>query len=149
MRIIEYTPAHFDLLYAASQRMTSRNLLHREFVNHYYASSEWCKLYLLLSGEDSVIGTIGIERMPFRYGSEDVTVGFANNYHSLEPGAGGFLYLHWMKNCPMGISLGGSEFAHNILRSQRWPYLDGVGVFLLNKPYDVYPTDSSWKRAAK
>jgi hypothetical protein len=129
--------------------MESRNLRHDEFVNHYYGSSEWCHLYLLLSNPDEVIGTVGVERMPFRYRGNDLTVGFGTNYHSLKPGAGGFLYRHWLKSCQLAISLGGSEDAHRILKSQKWPYFDGIKRLCLNKPYGAYPGDAPWKRAAK
>src|ERR1051326_7148857 len=104
MHIVEYTPAHSDLLQAAAAKMTSRNLRRPDFVNHYYASSEWCSLYLLFSNQQEIIGTIGVERMPFRYKGQDLTVGFGTNYYSLEPGAGGFLFRQWMKSCPLAIS---------------------------------------------
>jgi hypothetical protein len=149
LRIVDYTPEHFDMLYPAARRMQSLNLTHRDFVNHYYASSGWCKLHLLLSPDDAVIGAVGIERMPFRYGAKDIINGFATNYHSLEPGAGGFLFLHWLKSCTLGIALGASEDSHKIYRSQGWTYFDGVGVFLLNKPYEIYRGDPLWKQAAK
>jgi hypothetical protein len=149
MRIVEYTPQRFDLLDSVVSRTASRNLRHRGFVDHYYASSPWCKLYLLVSGEDAVVGALGIERMPFRYASQEFTVGFGTNYYSLEPGAGGFLFLHWMKSCDVGISFGGSPDAHQLIRSQHWPYFDGVGYYLLNKPYKTYPGEPVWKTAAK
>jgi len=149
MRLVEYTPDHFDLLHAAASRMASRNLRHRAFVNHYYASSPWCRLHLLVSREDNVVGALGLERMPFRFGSQHVTIGFGTNYYSLEPGAGGFLFMHWLKNCDVGMSFGGSPDAHHVIRSQRWPYFDGIGVYLLNKPYEVYAGDPAWKRTAK
>jgi hypothetical protein len=118
-------------------------------VNHYYASSPWCRLYLLVSRDHDVQAVLGLERMPFRYGSQEITVGFATNYHSLERGAGGFLFLHWMKNCDLGISFGGSEDTHRIIRSRRWPYFDGVREYLLNNPYETYAGQPVWKRAAK
>jgi hypothetical protein len=87
--------------------------------------------------------------MPFRYRGNDLTVGFGTNYYSLQPGTGGFLFRHWMKACPLAISLGASQDAHRILRRQRWPYFDGVKLLCLNKPYDSYPEEPTWKRAAK
>jgi len=149
MRIVEYTPQRFDLLNSLVARTASRNLGDRRFVDHYYASSSWCRLYLLVSGEECVVGALGIERMPFCYGDQNFTVGFGTNYYSLEAGAGGFLFLHWMKSCDVGISFGGSPDAHQLIRSQRWPYFDGVGFYLLNKPYESYCTDSAMKRSAK
>ena len=149
MRISEYTPEQFDRLSSASRLITSRNLGCREFVNHYYASSPWCKLHLLASRDDALIGLLGIEQMPFSHRSKGITVGFGTNYYSMEPGAGGFLFLHWMKRCDLGISFGGSEDAHNVIRSQKWPYFDGVDVYLLNKPYHTYSGQPAWKRAAK
>src|SRR5262244_1814387 len=99
MRIIEYTPEQFDVLSTAAKRMSSRNLRHRQFVDHYYAAAPWCKLYLLMSRANDVLGLLGIERMPFRHSQREITVGFGTNYYSLEPGAGGFLFLHWIKSC--------------------------------------------------
>lgn len=149
MQIVEYTPEHFDLLHAAALQMASRNLKHRGFVNHYYASVSWCRLYLLMAAQGGVAGVLGLERMPFRYGARDMTVGFGTNYYSMESGAGGFLFMHWLKSCDVGISFGGSQDAHRLIRSQRWPYFEGVGVYLLNKAYEVYPGQPAWKRAAK
>ena len=149
MRITEYTPEQFARVSEASQRIASRNLRHRAFVNHYYAASPWCKLYLLASRDDALIGLLGIEQMPFSHSSKRITVGFGTNYYSLEAGAGGFLFLHWMKRCDVGISFGGSPDAHNVIRSQKWPYFDGVDVYLLNKPYQSYSGQPAWKRAAK
>src|SRR5262249_17814557 len=102
-----------------------------------------------LSRDDAVLGVLGIERMPFRYGAQEFTVGFGTNYYSLEPGAGGFLFLHWMKSCDGVISFGGSPHAHQIIRSQNWSYFDGVSYYLLNKAYKPYPGQPAWKRAAK
>jgi hypothetical protein len=149
MRIVEYEPGLFDLLQTATSQMASRNLCHEGFVNHYYASVPWCKLHLLLSPADAVVGALGVERMPFRVGSRDVTLGFGTNYYSLEPGAGGFLFLHWMRQCDVGIFFGGTRYAHAVIRSQQWPYFDGIGVYLLNKEYEVYPGQAAWIRAAK
>jgi hypothetical protein len=149
MHIQEYTLAHSEVLQTAARKMASRNLRHQEFVNHYYASSEWCHLYLLFSKEEEVIGTIGVERMPFRYHDQNLTIGFGTNFYSLKQGAGGFLFRQWMRSCPLAISLGASQDAHRILRSQRWPYFEGVKFLCLNKPYEFYPEDASWKRAAK
>src|SRR5690349_15048546 len=98
MRILEYTREHFDLLQTAVAQTASRNLRNPEFVNHYYASAPWCKLYLLLSAGNTVVGTLGIERMPFRVGKEKLSGGFGTNYYSLDSGAGGFLFLHWLRN---------------------------------------------------
>jgi len=148
MQIIEYTPRHAELLRAATSQLASRNLRNRDFVNHYYASSPWCRLYLLVSHDD-VAGVVGVERMPFRRDSRQITVGFGTNYYSLKPGAGGFLFLHWMKSCDLGISFGGSPDAHHVIRSQKWPYFEGIGVYLLNNPFQSYPGQPLWKRAAK
>src|SRR5438046_1525505 len=83
LKIIEYAPEHFDLLQSAARQTAIRNLINRDFVNHYYASSPWCNLYLLLSNDKTVVGTIGIERMPFDYRGRKMSVAFATNYYSL------------------------------------------------------------------
>src|SRR5437868_2813457 len=103
MQILEYAPAHFELLQKAVAQTASRNMRHRGFVNYYYAAARWCNLYLLLSNANTVVGTLGVERMPFCYGAEKLTLGFGTNYYSLDPGVGGFLFLHWLKNCDVGI----------------------------------------------
>ncbi len=148
MRIVEYTPKYFELLRTAV-KMGSRNLGHREFVDYYYCAPNRCNLYLLFLENDQLGGMIGIERMTFLFRSQPMTVGFASNYYAFRPGAGGFLFLHWMKSCDIGISLGASEDAHSILRSHGWTYFDAIKILYLNLPYQVYPGDPSWKRAAK
>jgi hypothetical protein len=128
-------------------------LVHRPFVDYYYATRAWCKLYLLVGEDDTVLGTIGIDLLRFEYTSEGVTremvFGQASNYYALRRGVGGYLFMQWMKSCPHGIEFGGSDDAHKVIRSQKWMYCPGIKSYVLNKPYTVYPGEASWRIAAK
>ena len=59
MRLLEYTREHLDLLHAGAAHIASRNLRNPVFVSHYYESVPWCKLYLLVSETNSIVGTLG------------------------------------------------------------------------------------------
>ncbi|HTA50128.1 MAG TPA: hypothetical protein VK930_11785 [Verrucomicrobiae bacterium] len=62
MPIIEYTPEHFDDLQEMVERVPANmNLSHRPFVDYYYATRPWCKLYLYVSDSGKVVGTLGRE----------------------------------------------------------------------------------------
>jgi hypothetical protein len=124
-------------------------LCHLPFVDYYYSGNPWCKLYLLTAEGGSTAGVIGIDQMRFAAGEKVHTLGFATNYHAAQQGAGGLLYLHWMKTAAFGLVFGGSEDTHKILRQQGWAYFWGVKTFVLNRPYHIMPGDPLWRRWAK
>jgi hypothetical protein len=148
--VIDYTPAHFEALHRAMARLDrAYSLRHRPFVDHYYAGGRWCALYLFVRDTATVDGTLGVELMPFRVGSQELTMGFGSNFHALRPGAGGVLFLRWMRACPLGIVFGGSPDTHRLLRGQEWTYLPGAKTYYLNAPYAARPKDGWWLTTAK
>jgi hypothetical protein len=149
MPLVEYTPDLFESLRLTAERLGVNSLVHAPFVNYYYTANSWCRLNLLLVDDGSIAGMIGIERMPFAVGDRDVMLAFASNYHAARSGAGGHLYLHWMKTCSLGLVFGGSEFTHRILRQQGWRYFSGVKVYSLNRAYPAWPGEPLWRRWAK
>lgn len=150
MRIVEYTPERFELLQNGARKMPAgKSLLHRPFVDHYYAGGEWCKLFLFLGDDDTVVGTVGVDRMRFEYESRELTLGFGSNFHALESGVGGHLYLQWLKSCPEAVVFGGSANTHHILRSRKWSYLAHVKTYFLNQRYAIAPEEAWWRVAAK
>ena len=147
MRLIEYTPGYFDDLRRAAERMEGvLSLRHRPFVDYYYATRDWCKLYMVLDGDHRVLGTIGVDKMRFVCGSNELTLAFGSNYHSLRPGVGGYLFMKWVKSCDGGIVFGGSADTHSILRSHPGTFFTGVKTYYLNRPYRSGGHES-WLRA--
>jgi hypothetical protein len=50
MPVVEYTPDRFDEVKDMALRFGGQmNLAHHPFVDYYYATCEWCRLYLYLS----------------------------------------------------------------------------------------------------
>jgi hypothetical protein len=149
VRPVEYSPDDFDALLATAESLRVPSLCHRPFVDHYYASNPWSRLYLVRSGSGAIVGVLGIDQMRFALGGEHRTLAFATNYHAAQPGVGGLLYLHWLKTCPLGLVFGGSEDTHRILRRQRWTYFPGVKTYSLNRRYHAAPEEPTWRRWAK
>jgi hypothetical protein len=150
VRLAEYTPDRFASLKQFADRIPGRlNLTHRPFVDYYYTGNPWCRLFLALAPDGSVQGTIGVDEMCFASGTREMRIGFGSNYYSLQPGAGGYLYVQWMKQCPYGIVFGGSDDTHRILEKQRWTYFHGVRDMYLNRKFNVYPGEAFWRVAAK
>ena len=150
MRMTVYTPEQFLALHQFVKRVRLRlNLSHRPFVDYYYASGEWCKLYLNLDKEGSITATYGLESLRFEYHGREVKVGFGSNVYSIEAGAGFYLYVHAGKSCPVKLLYGGSPDAHKLVRSLGWTYYSGVKVYVINKTYEAYPGDNWFRLAAK
>jgi hypothetical protein len=148
--VIDYTPAHFELLRRAMATLDrAYSLRHQAFVDHYYAGGGWCTLHLFLRDADTVDGTLGVELMRFEVEGQELTMGFGSNFHALRPGAGGVLFLRWLRSCPLGIVFGGSPDTHRLLRGQRWTYLQGAKIYHLNAPYAARPKDAWWITTAK
>ena len=149
MKFVVYSPELFPILQEAAVRMNNSNLLHRPFVDYYYTSSNWCRLYLFMGIENDIVGTIGVEKMTFMAEQREITVGFASNFYTLQPGAGGLLFLHWMKTCPLGVVFGGNEYTHNILTKQKWSYYPGAKTYWLNWRYETYADEPFVRVIAK
>jgi len=149
-QLVQYTPEHFGLLRRAAEQVAqATSLLHRPFVDHYYTASEWCSLHLFLADDGTVAGTVGVERMPLACGDDALTVGFGSSFYTLQPGAGGYLFMQWLKTCPAGLVFGGSADTHRILRQQQWTYYPGVKLYHLNQAYEPRPGEPVWRRLAR
>jgi len=150
LSLIEYTTAHFELLRKAAERIRPGHALgHRPFVDHYYAGGDWSKLYLFLSPGGEVTGTMGVEKMPFEFDGQPLTLGFGSNFHALQQGVGGLLFMQWVKSSGLALEYGGSEDAHRIIRQQKWTYFPGVGIYTLNYDFPLFSGDRLHRRAAK
>ena len=149
MRLVEYKPEHFDLVRRAAERMGAKALCHRPFVDHYYASSRWCKLYLAMIDDEAIGATIGVDLMRFECESRSLTLGLGTNFRSLQPGFGGYLFMQWVKSCEVGFVFGGSGDTHRILEQQKWTSFRGVNTYYLNPLYRAEPGDSAWRLSAK
>ena len=150
MRLVEYTPDYFESLRRAAEQMSpTHSLSHRPFVDYYYTTRDWCKLYLFLSDDESVAATQGWERMRFEYEGRELTLGFGSNFWSLQKGAGGILFMQWMKACPISAVFGGTHDTHQILKNRKWTYFRGVRDFYLNIPPQFRPDEPRWRVAAK
>jgi hypothetical protein len=150
LTLVEYTPTRFQTLCKAARQIKSNySLCHRPFVDYYYASRDSCKLYLSLSSAGDVNGLVGVEHMPFEFESQPFTLGLGTNFHALQHGVGGLLFMQWVKSSGLTLEYGGSEDAHRIVRQQNWTYFPGVRIYTLNYDYPVYSGDRVHRRAAK
>jgi hypothetical protein len=150
VRLAQYRPEHFDALRAAAPAFgASSTLGHRSFVDHYYAARPWSRLFLLFGENDAVDGTIGIEQMRFEAGGQELSLGFGNNFNALTPGAGGLLFMQWLKTAKAGIVFGGSPHTHKITGSRMWTYAPDVPMLTLNPDYAPARDESALKSAAK
>jgi hypothetical protein len=150
LRLICYTSEQFELLQEAALKIKGNvSLRHRPFVDYYYASRDSSRLYLFLDDSGTVQGSIGIETLPFEYQSRSMSLAVASNFHALQPGVGGYLFLHWLRSCPIALEVGGSEDAHKIIRQQKWTHFPSIKVYSLNEEYRAYSDDNSLRAVAK
>jgi hypothetical protein len=152
MPIVEYTPELFgDVSEMVSQFPGIRNLAHRPFVDYYYATREWSKLYLYYSNSRKVVGTLGRELARFEYNSREFTIRIASNWYSLQRGVGGELYQFSAQSNAdsTGLMFGGSQDTLSILRHHKWNFMPGIRGYFLNNPCNLYPGEPWWRSAAK
>jgi len=137
LQIVNYAPPLFPTTLAVTAELPpDSSLRHQGFLDHYYASSSHCSLFLAVDAEDKVRGTIGVERMPFVMGGRGHVFGFGSNFNAFRPGVGAYLFFHWLRNCEGGIALGGSEDTHRMLTRMGWAYPAGIKTFILNRSYE-------------
>jgi len=135
MRIVEYTPDRFESLRRAAEQMSPTiSLRHRPFVDYYFTTRDWCKLYLFLSDDESVAATLGWERMRFEYEGRELILGIGSSFWSLQKGAGGYLLMQWLKDCPIGSTINGTAYTQHIVKNLKWIYFEGIHNFHLNEP---------------
>jgi hypothetical protein len=150
VRLVEYRPEHWEALAAAAASFGKNSALaHRPFVDYYYTTRPWSRLYLLEGESGEIEGTLGIDEMRFEASGRELKLGFGNNFNALKPGAGGYLFLQWMKSTNAGIVFGGSPHTHKITRSRHWSYTPAVPTYVLNPDYATSSDDPTWRVAAK
>lgn len=149
MPLVEYKPEHFELIAETGKTAEVPALLHRAHTDYYYTTSPHAKLYFSTDDFKSVKAMIAVEKMPFLFGETSVTVGFGHHWHSLQPGAGGLLFMHWLKSCQIPMEFGGSDESHAFLKQSRWEYFEGMHTYLLNPRYRTNPDDSPVVKLAK
>jgi len=150
MRIVAYEPALFPALAAAARDAAAgHSLSHRPFVDHYYTTAPWCRLYLALADDGAVAGAIGVEQLRFEYKGRPLTIGCASNFVAFRRGAGGVLFLRWVRSSEVACIYGGSPDTHRILEHQRWTYFPGVRIYRLNGRYASRHAEPLWRGVAK
>ena len=152
MHFLTYTPEWFERLRTAVETSGPPSLLHRPFVDYYYTGNSWCDLQLLIDEGDAIVGTVGIERMPFVYRNRRLTLGSGNNLYAVHKGAGHgrLLFQKWMDGCDFGIAFGGSDDSHSrLFRRQKWDYYHGPEVYNLKRRPRPYPGEPAWRVAVK
>lgn len=150
LKIIEYSPAWFESVrQAVEPRKPESALLHRPFVDYYYASQDWCTLFLALDKNEKVVGTLGLDRMNFESEGVEMTIGFGSNYNSFLPGVGSFLFLRRLKDCPLGLVFWTSEETQKVIRSLGWTYFPNVRRQHLNYSYRIFGGESMVRKLAK
>ncbi len=150
VRLVTYTPEHFPLVaQVAAVAPGARSLGHRPFVDHYYGSRDWCHLYLALDRDDQVSAVVGLEQIPFEQEGRLLTLTCGSNLATLRPGAGGVLFLHWVRSSDYACVFGGSADTHKMLQRQRWTYFPGIRTMRLNRAYVAREGERWWRAAAK
>jgi hypothetical protein len=152
MPIVEYTPERFpDLREMVAKVPGVLNLAHQPFVDYYYGTREFSRLFLYYSEDGKIIGTLGRELVRFESASQQCILRIASNWYSLRRGVGGELYEHSARSCPEGTGLmfSGSQDTLAILHHRNWIFMPGVHGYFLNNPRPSYVGESWWKGAAK
>ena len=150
MEIAHYQQGDKELLQRLAGHLPAYHpLRYPEFVDYYYATSPHCHLHLHIGDRDQLLAVLGLERMPFATTDGNATVGFGSNFFALARGAGAILFLHWMKNCDLGLVYGGSPATQAILRQQRWSWYPDAREYQLNRAFGDVPGETWWRRMAK
>jgi hypothetical protein len=146
LKVITYAPEHFGRLSERTQNLPADYPLRcRSFVDYYYASSEWCQLYLAIDEDGGIAGFQGVERMPFVDGENRYVLGFGSNFYAFKPGAGTYLLVNWMKTCDAGLVFGGSDDMNRLIDRCKWTRYSGVKFSFVNRRYDPVP-ENGWLR---
>ena len=150
MRIVNYDSNDGSLLNRLARHLPAHHGLRcRSFVDYYYATSDACRLHLMLDDADDIMGVVGLEQMNFATPDGDITLGFGSNFHAFQSGSGGLLFLHWLKQCRFGIVFGGNDHTQRIIEHQKWTRYSGVSIYQINHAYAEVPGEAIWRKAAK
>ena len=151
MRIVEYTPNEFAALERAVAKMgRGRGLGIRGLVDHYYSCNPWGKLWLAIDeNKGEIVGTLGLDSIPFLIREQVVTMGFGSNFHTLVEGVGGLLFLRWIRSCRHHLTYNSSEQTRKITAAQNWKPLFGVVSLSYNSPLAFETGSTSPLKLAK
>lgn len=123
-------------------------MLNRQFLDHYYLGQEWSRLFLALDGP-KCLGIIGVDMLHFTTQTSSIKAAFATNFHSLQSGIGGMLWLKWLKLGDIGLVFGGSEDTHRIVRARKFDYYSGINLYRMNALFEGYKEDPAIKGIVK
>ncbi|MCB1064313.1 MAG: hypothetical protein KDN20_15525 [Verrucomicrobiae bacterium] len=134
MKVVPYTSERFPQLRETVHQM-NRGLAmsHRPFVDWYYKDNPWSRLYLAIDN-DKILGTLGVESIPFQVGERIEKVGFGSNFHVLNDGIGGLLFIRWIRANPNAMVIGGSDDTQRILKGQHWSNPTDLKILTYNAP---------------
>ena len=150
MQVVKYTPEHFDALCQFVGRVgLNLSLAHAPFVEHYYVKQDWCRLYLAVGSDGTILATYGLEIAQFEYNNTVMAMGLSSNFYSTRPGAGLFLFGCANDVCPVRLIFGGTTDTHKMFRDLKWKYYAGMKIYVLNRSYKAYPGDNWFRVAAK
>jgi hypothetical protein len=150
MRIVDYDSNDSSMLTRLASKLPAHHGLRcQSFVDYYYTTFDACRLHLMLDDDDEILGVVGLEKMNFSTPDGDVTLGFGSNFHAFESGAGGLLFLHWLKQCKFGIVFGGNDNTQRIIEHQKWSRFSGVSVYQINHAYAEVPGEALWRKTVK
>jgi hypothetical protein len=148
LRTVNYSPEHFGALSHFVDRIRlNLALAHAGFVDYYYAGQDWCRLYLAVGPDESIVACYGLESARFEYNNILMTIGFSSNFYSLQPGAGLYLFGCASDWCPIRLIFGGTMDTHKMFRDLNWKRYQGMKTYVLNRSYETYPGDG-WVRVA-
>ena len=150
-RFVEYTPEWFERVQEGiNGNNPAATLGCRDYVDYYYATGDWCRLYLAVDDAGAVVATQGGELMPFQCGPTRVVLCYNNDLLSKRPGAGLYLFRRWMQTAKSrGIAIGGADDFQRIIRFFGWRYFEGVRLYDLNRAYSRNKSDGWFRLAAK
>lgn len=123
-------------------------LRYPDFVDYYYGTSPGSTL-VVVEDDSRPVGALGLERMKFLAGTEELELGFGSNFIALESGAGGALFLWWIRSCQFGIVYGGSADTHALIARAKWTFYRGIKTYRFNRTYTSFPGESTWRKIAK
>jgi hypothetical protein len=151
MSVIVYRPELFPLLgqmeHAAHPVC---GLLHRPFVDYYYAQRDWCKLYLAVSEDGILMGTLGVEALEFECEGRLLTICAGSNYYSCRPGGAAVLTRRIIRSAELLGTYGGSDDTHSILRRLKYcSYYPHVQTHFLNFHHLPEPDATGLRAAGK
>lgn len=152
MQVVPYTPAHAGALADALAQAPFEAPLLRlpSYVQHYFLSHPACRLLLLVDDGGRVAATLGSERITLDIAGQRREAAVLSNTYAFRPGAFAFLFLHWMKSTPLGLSFPGNALMHELVaRQQRWRPMHGLYTYWLNWDYPDQPGEPVWKRGLR